>query len=105
MEAEASAVVTRAGAKRAPVKSLKVQPSNEFGAVTTDALKQAQVEDPTLKSCWESSVGTMSSDPDVRQVVIPQTYRAGIMRLTHESIVGGHLMAKIEFWQTSSGQG
>ena len=122
-EAEASAVVTRAGAKRAaaPVKPLKVQPSTDFGAVTTDVLKQAQVEDPTLKSCWES-VGTgleqskrsgwqrqmllnegllyrvvsgpMSSDPDVRQVVVPQTYRAGIMRLAHESIVGGHLMAK-----------
>ena len=58
-EAEASAAVTQAVAKceAVPAKPLKVQPSTEFGAVTTDVLKQAQVQDPTLKSCWES-VGT-----------------------------------------------
>ena len=38
--------------------------------------------------------GLMSSDPDVRHVVVPQMYMAGIMRLAHKSIVGGHLMAK-----------
>ena len=114
---------SQAKAKMKPFKPLIVPQADEE-IVTAELLKQKQGEDPTLhkireaveanqvKQCRGNGGGTYSFVKDkgilyreftapninygekMKQVVVPQDYRKQVMKVAHETILGGHQAAK-----------
>ena len=112
------AVQTRAQklAESRPVRVLKV-PSCLVGVVTAEDLQTEQEADPTLQRCRELVGGqfsgkgnhtsrflkrsgilyrefqapTVDNNNAFLQVVVPSKYRSEVMKLAHESLLGGHL--------------
>ena len=114
---EANAVVTRAqhAKKEEPYRSLRVRDPVDLG-VTCEALKQAQVDDGSLKRFWELETrketvryckGSTATFMQVRgllyrmyademgkstkQLVVPEGLRQKVVSLAHDSILTGHL--------------
>ena len=117
-------VVTRAQTEkdRRPLKPLHVPQNNPLSDVSPPDLKKAQRNDKTLAKVWECAEsknvrqtkggdrywyesenevlyrifeqkrGTHTSE--TRQIMVPTQYRARVMELAHESIVGGHLSSQ-----------
>ena len=114
---------SQAKAKMKPFKPLIVPQADEE-IVTAELLKQKQGEDPTLhkirdavemnqvKQCRGNGGGIYSFVKDkgilyreftapninygekLKQVVVPQEYRKQVMKVAHETILGGHQAAK-----------
>ena len=114
---------SQAKAKMKPFKPLIVPQADEE-IVTAELLKQKQSEDPTLhkirdavelnqvKQCRGNGGGIYSFVKDkgilyreftapnmnygekLKQVVVPQEYRKQVMKVAHETILGGHQAAK-----------
>ncbi|MCG8078922.1 MAG: hypothetical protein JAY75_22120, partial [Candidatus Thiodiazotropha taylori] len=114
------ATVTRAQAKRneASIKPLKVA-EIDIPSVSSSTLEKAQHEDSSLGKLWdlaqrgeklktrgnqiyryevrrgilyriyEQTRGTTVCE--VKQIVVPSVYRKQVMKLAHETIVGGHM--------------
>ena len=113
------AVTTRAQEARAnrPFEPLASQ-TELLGTVRPEDLRQAQCEDATLASCRLLGEETSSrksgkfgmvsfsyvkgflyrhytaGEETYRQVVVPKKCRTSLLRLAHESLMGGHLGAK-----------
>ena len=117
--AETVAVTTRAQAEKEKryIKPLIV--SSSIPQIGAQELKEAQKKDTTLTNQWEKAKqnaefkakgeGTYKFKVidevlyrifqnklhgEVKQIVVPEIYRKQVMKLAHESIVGGHLGAK-----------
>ncbi|XP_076448667.1 uncharacterized protein LOC143285290 [Babylonia areolata] len=116
---EGVAVVTRAQAKRdsKPFKALKPT-TGEVGEVTPEDLRVAQTEDTSLDKFRELAEGKnvrrsgksgkvqflekkgilyrqySGKEGTYKQVVVPAKYRQELLRLAHESLMGGHLGSK-----------
>ena len=129
---KAQAVTTRAQAKKEkrPTEPLKTS-GDQSGVIDRKTLVKAQREDATLKRYWElaekgeevTTRGHQSfyvqikdellyrvyrkpvgnSVIEIKQVMVPQCFKTKVMKLAHESIMGGHLgMAKTEDRITST---
>ncbi|XP_013382645.1 uncharacterized protein LOC106153310 [Lingula anatina] len=118
-EVEIGAVTTRAQAKKEKldIRPLKVALPG-IQEVNSNELIAAQKADSSLEKCYQlASSGELkqtkgqgsygfvvkndilykcykNSDKEVLQVVVPKPYREEVMKLAHESIVGGHLGVK-----------
>ena len=117
---ECAAVTTRAQAKcdKQSIKPLKVAES-EIPDLTPQNLQEAQKGDKSLEKLFESAkqktmhktkgkgkyhfeerrgvlyhIYQGRSNSVVKQIAVPEQYRIMVMKLAHESIVGGHLAAK-----------
>ena len=116
---EAVAVTKKAQAEKEKHNIKPLIVSSSIPQIGAQKLKVAQKKDTTLRNQWEKSKqnavfktkgeGTYrfkvidevlyrifqnKLHGEVRQIVVPEIYRKQVMKLTHESIVGGHLGAK-----------
>ena len=116
---EACAVTTRSQAKKKDEHTpLKVPSSKENAVVDGDALIEMQQEDQTLKKYWNRNDSKIKGEGEVsfvvkdrilyraykhprvndgkliRQVMVPQPLRRQLMKVAHDSIMGGHMGVK-----------
>ena len=116
---ETVAVTTRAQAEKDKRNIKPLIVSSSIPQIGAQELKETQKKDTTLRNQWEKSKqnvvfkikgeGTYKFKVidevlyrifqnklhgEVRQIVVPEIYQKQVMKLEHESIVGGHLGAK-----------
>ena len=116
---EAAAVTTRAQAEKDKHNIKPLIVSSSIPQIGAQELKEAQKKDTTLRNQWEKAKqdaefktkgeGTYKFKVidevlyrifqnklhgEVKQIVVPEIYWKQVMKLAHESIVGGHLGAK-----------
>ena len=118
-ELEICAVTTRAQAEKDKCNIKPLIVSSSIPQIGAQELKEAQMKDSTLRNQWEKAKqkavfktkgeGTYKFKVidevlyhifqnklhgKVRQIIVPEIFQKQVMKLAHESIVGGHLGAK-----------
>ena len=116
---ETVAVTTRAQAEKDKRNIKPLIVSSSIPQIGVQELKEAQKKDTTLRNQWEKAKQNAEFETkgegtykfkvidevlyrifqnklhgEVKQIVVPEIYRKQVMKLPHESIVGGHLGAK-----------